>query len=228
MIPAFVNTFNRLTTTRKLCDQIADLGAKPIIIDNASDWQPLLDWYDHCPYRVVRLTENMGHHAPWRCGIMSEYDDTFYIVTDCDLDLDGIPCDALDVLKEPFGWGLGIVKSGFSLRIDDLPEWQSAVKQWESRWWRKPIMGRWYDALIDTTAAMYQRTTPQHIATKVVGVRSVRSAPPYTARHAPWYLDGDALDRENQHYYQTANASNSWKPIGRGLTAPYAMPSCRP
>lgn len=222
MIPCYVNTFNRLTTTRKLCDQVVDLGGMPIVIDNASDWQPLLDWYDHCPYRVARLTENMGHHAPWKCGIMSEYDAPYYIVTDCDLDLEGIPGDALDVLQEPFGWNVGIIKSGFSLKLDDLPEWQVAVRQWESRWWRRKIYGRWYDSLIDTTFAMYQRSTPVETATKVVGVRAVRSASPYTARHMPWYLDGDNLDAENQHYYQTANASNSWKPNGRSLAASYA------
>lgn len=222
MIPVYVNTFNRLTTTRPLCQQIVELGGTPIIIDNASTWKPLLDWYDVCPYRVMRLTQNMGHHAPWTCGIMDQYPAPFYAVTDCDLDLTGIPADALDVLQEPFGWGMGIVKSGFSLRIDDLPEYQTAVKQWESRWWKRRIKNRWFNALIDTTFALYQSSTPHAIATTVVGVRAVRSAPPYTARHCPWYLDCENLDAENRNYFATSNSSNSWRPHGMRLQSPYS------
>ena len=222
MVPCFVNVYQRYSTTIKLCQQIADIGAKPIIIDNASDWGPLLDWYDRCPYRVIRLAENLGHHAPWLCGAVSESAEPYYIVTDCDLDLEGVPEDCIDRLKEPFTWNAGIVKSGLSLRIDDLPEWQTTVKEWERRWWRRQIRPGWYEAKLDTTFALYQSSTPHRLAMQVVQAKAVRSAPPYTARHVPWYLDGDNLDSENQHYFATANGSNSWRPNGRGLTASYA------
>lgn len=228
-IPVFINIFNRLTMTRTLADQVAALpNAVPILIDNASTWPPLLDWYDRCPYDVIRLAENVGHHAPWLRVIPNavefqrQYGGTQYVVTDCDLDIADCPSDVLERLSEPFSWMRGIVKSGLSLRLDDLPPWQGAVKQWESRWWRRPIQGgRFYDALIDTTFAMYDCRTPVRVATKVVRTAAVRSAPPYVARHMPWYLDGDDLDAENQHYFSTANNSNSWKPVGKGLTAEY-------
>ena len=45
MTPVIVNVFNRLTTTRKLCEQLAERGCRPIILDNASTWEPLLEWY---------------------------------------------------------------------------------------------------------------------------------------------------------------------------------------
>ena len=229
-IPIYINIFNRLTTTRALADQVAALpGAVPILIDNKSDWGPLLDWYASCPYEVIRLDENVGHHAPWLRVIppgdelFRRYGSTHYVVTDCDLCIAECPRDVLEVLQEPFHSRSRIVKSGLSLRLDDLPDWQTKVREWESRWWNRPTAcGRFYEALIDTTFAMYDCRTPFPRVTKVVGIPATRSAPPYVARHLPWYLDGENLDPENQHYFQTASRSNSWKPAGRGLAAGYA------
>jgi hypothetical protein len=221
VIPVYVNTFNRLTTTRRLCEQIAALdNAVPIIVDNNSTWEPLLDWYRDCPFEVIRLTENMGHHAPWTCGATARPNEGFYCVTDCDLDLEGVPADLLDVLREPLtSWRNPPVKSGTALRIDDFPPWQTQVKEWESRFWRQRVEGNYYWAPIDTTLAMYRSHTPVRIATKVAGVRAVRVAGPYTARHMPWYLDPTNLDEENANYFATANSSNSWRPDGNKLVS---------
>lgn len=222
MIPVYINTFNRYQTTRRLADQVAQLrGAVPVIIDNDSDWGPLLDWYEDCPYEVIRLKDNLGHHSPWLSGTVKIDNARLYVVTDCDLDIEGVPADVLEVLEQPFLWHkTALVKSGLSLRIDDIPEWQTDVVAWESRFWQKPIAGdpRFYDAMIDTTFAMYQQSTPPAAAMRVRPGNSVRSAPPYVARHMPWYLDGDDLDPENQHYFETAGRSNSWKPKGRSLS----------
>ena len=224
MTPVYVNVFNRLTTTRKLCEQIAKLDqAEVIIIDNDSTWEPLLDWYASCPYEVIRLRENLGHHAPWLCGAVFQDPAPFYCVTDCDLDIEGVPLDALEVLQRPFYMPrMNVVKVGLSLRIDDLPDWQASVKTWEQRWWKRPVAGgAYYHAAVDTTFACYRRETDIDTATSVANVSSLRSAMPYTARHVPWYLDGENLDEENANYFATANESNSWKPNGKGLYAPY-------
>ena len=223
MIPVYVTTFNRLTTTRNLCEQIVRLdGMQPIVIDNASDYPPLLDWYSSCPFEVIQLRENIGHHSPWLSGIVSQDAAPIYGVTDCDISIEGVPRDLLDVLSEPLTWARPAIKSGMSLRIDDLPPWQTQVRSWESRWWRKPIHGgRYYVAPIDTTFALYQQYTPQETATRVAGVYSVRSGGRYVARHVPWYLDCENLDEENKHYFATANQSNSWRPNGKALASIY-------
>jgi hypothetical protein len=224
MIPVYVNTFNRLTTTERLCHQIARLdNARPVIIDNASIWGPLLDWYADCPYDVIRLRDNMGHHAPWLSGVIEQDAAEWYVVTDCDLDIDGVPLDCLQRLREPFDWpGKPIIKSGLSLRIDDVPKFQTKVLSWEPRFWKRQVPGgRFYWAQVDTTFALYRGSCPYEKCMQVVQAHSVRSAPPYTARHVPWYLDGDNLDEENRHYFATANESNSWRPNGRQLVAPY-------
>jgi hypothetical protein len=221
MTPVYVNTFNRLETTRKLCEQIAALeNAVPIIVDNASTWEPLLDWYRDCPFEVIRLTENYGHHAPWQVGATARPNDGFYCVTDCDLDVEGVPADLMAILQHPFtSWSRPPVKSGTALRIDDLPPWQIVVREWESRFWKQRIDALRYWAPIDTTMAMYRANTPIRIATQVAGIRSVRTAGPYTARHMPWYLDPTNLDAENANYFATANSSNSWRPQGDKLVS---------
>jgi hypothetical protein len=227
MIPVIVNVFNRLTTTRKLCEQIAALNnAVPIIVDNNSTWEPLLDWYKDCPFDVIRLTENRGHHSPWASGVIDGLAANvgYYCVTDCDLDIEGVPHDLMEVLRRPLTSCLkgicGVRKSGVSLRINDLPETQTDVINWEQQFWKRPIAnGAYYIAPVDTTLAMYPRSLPHSVATRVVGVRTVRSGPPYTVRHMPWYLDPTNLDEENANYFATANSSNSWRPDGEKLVS---------
>lgn len=228
MIPVYVNVFNRLTTTRSLCEQIANLdGAEVCIVDNASTYEPLLHWYDSCPYRVLKMQENLGHHAPWMSGIVGQNNSPFYAVTDCDLDIGGVPPDALEYLRRPLVKDMQVVKAGLSLEINDLPEWQSEVVNWERQFWtrKKRFCGgggcdEFYDAFVDTTFALYRRDTPHRYA---MGVKnSLRAPRPYTARHLPWYLECDNLDAENQYYFATASGSNSWKPDGKSLTSRFS------
>lgn len=220
-VPVYVVTFNRLTTTKRLCEQLSRMNdVRVIIVDNKSTWPDLIDWYSKCDYEVIRLTENYGHHAPWRTGITARPNDGFYCVTDCDLDLDGVPADLMAVLKHPLkSWSSPPVKSGVALRLDDLPAWQTQVIEWEQRFWKHRVDAFRYWAPIDTTLAMYRRHTPVRVATKVAGIRAVRAAGPYTARHMPWYLDPTNLDDENANYFATANDSNSWRPDGNKLTS---------
>lgn len=225
MIPIYINVYNRLTTTRNLVNQVKRLpDAQPVIIDNDSDYSPLLEWYATNPCDIVRLKENLGHHAPWISGVIANDDASRYVVTDCDIDIEGVPTDVLSVLQEPFCWRFGKpIKSGLALRINDLPPWQDAVMRWESRWWMKysRMDRRFYNAAIDTTFAMYEQSTPIHLATSVVNALSVRLAGDYQARHMPWYLDCENLDEENRHYFATANTSNSWVPDGKRLSTVY-------
>lgn len=226
MIPVYVNVFNRLTTTRRLCEQVSRLeNCHPVIVDNASTWQPLLDWYASCPYEVIRLEHNMGHHAPWRSGAVLRTDSEFYIVTDCDIDIEGVPLDVASVLQIPFQWSRPewspyqsnhfVVKSGLALRIDDIPERQGTVLRWESQFWSRPTEedARFFWAPIDTTFVMLHRSTWHKRAMKA-GAGCVRLGGEYQARHMPWYYDCNNVDAETLNYYQTAGRSNTWRPSG--------------
>lgn len=222
MIPIYINVFNRLTTTKRLAAQCSAIpGSHVIIVDNNSNWDPLIAWYEkECQFSIIRLGENRGHHAPWS---VIDPDDEFierwgqdkYIVTDCDIDIGDVPSDIFEMLAIPFSWpAANVIKSGLSLRIDDLPEWQEVIMSWELQFWKKKFRNddRFYAAPIDTTFAMYSCKTPFHIA-KTTSVVCARAATPYTARHIPWYLDSQNLDEENANYFKTSGPSNSWKPL---------------
>ena len=235
MIPVYVNVFNRLTTTRRLCEQVSRLeNCYPVIIDNASTWEPLLEWYSNCPYEVIRLDQNIGHRAPWLSGSVrpaadlfwSQIDSEFYIITDCDIDIEGVPLDVASVLQIPFQWSRPewsayqsdyfVVKSGLALRIDDIPEKQGNVLRWESQFWTRPVEedARFFWARIDTTFVMIHKST-WHKRAMHSHVVAVRIAGEYQARHMPWYYNANNVDAETLNYYQTAGRSSTWRPSGR-------------
>lgn len=222
-IPIYINVFNRLTTTKSLVEHCLMMrNAVPIIVDNNSTWGPLIDWYSQVQgdIEIVRLGRNEGHHAPWmvieqQSSFFRKWGQDKYVVTDCDLDIGDVPCDVLEHLEIPLSWlSISVVKSGLTLKIDDLPEWQNGVVSWESQFWRRKFSqdDRFYEAPIDTTFAMYSCETPFLVAKTTSQICS-RSTPPYTARHMPWYLDGENLDEENANYFRTSNPSNSWRPV---------------
>jgi len=65
-IPIIINNFNRLTYLKELIQSLEQRGYSNIyIIDNLSTYQPLLDYYESCRYRIFRLKKNLGSYALW-------------------------------------------------------------------------------------------------------------------------------------------------------------------
>jgi len=199
----YIINFNRLTWPKAMADWIATI-ANPVFIDNASTYPPLLEYYKSCPYDVIQLRRNLGRLAPWKAHVTGS--DRYYAVTDPDLDLSGIPYDVFDVLTEGLVRYPEAMKAGVSLRIDDLPDTELSKKviEWESKWWAKPLNTIWYDADVDTTLAVYDRERGDPTQTN----RAVRSAPPYCARHLPWY--GQYNGEEESYYSKTALLSETY------------------
>lgn len=198
LTPVYINNRNRLASTRALVADVRRMGGTPIIVDNASSFQPLLDWYDHAkPCEVVRMPINGGSQAPWLCGVIGE---GYYVETDSDLDLSGCPDDTLEKLRAAFDKHKDVNKVGLSLRLDDLPAHSAAaVHKVEDRYWSKK-QGDAYIADVDTTFALY------HTARKARFLSALRLAPPYTARHLPWYVDPVNRSAEEQYYHDHAKS----------------------
>lgn len=209
-IPIYINNFNWLTWTRELASFFDDVaGVEVIIIDNASTYPPLLEWYDtQCRYRVVRLEYNHGCHAPWTSGTVlpreehrSQFGSDYYIVTDPDLNFTGCPKDVVNVLVEGYERYPEITKVGVSLEIDDLPTDSLIGKpaaEWESQFWQRRRDSQFFDAGVDTTFGLYGAGVP------CVG-NCLRSDRPYTVRHEPWYLTSANLTEEHRFYFQNAS-----------------------
>lgn len=203
--------YNRLILPKNTADWCAAHDLDPVLIDNNSDYPPLLEYYANCPYEVLRLKENRGHQVVSTLDLKKElgiYER--YIVTDPDLDFTGIPDDFLDVLDQGLDKYPSVRKCGFSLEINDLPdspEGKYIRGAHELSYWRLPLDNMYFDALIDTTFALY-RTAYNYHSIK----QSIRTNRPYTARHIPWYYtDISLLPEDEQYYYKTANASASGK-----------------
>ncbi|KKK59817.1 hypothetical protein LCGC14_3030560, partial [marine sediment metagenome] len=87
----FIINYNRLTLPSKMADYLAGCNVKVVIVDNNSDYPPLLEYYETTPHEVMRLDNNLGNVAVWYCGALDKYGvtpDQRYVITDPDLNID--------------------------------------------------------------------------------------------------------------------------------------------
>lgn len=209
-IPVIINNRNRLTMLKELICWLEKAGIKNIhIIDNKSDYPPLLVYYKQIPYTVYLLDRNVGCYSLWKTHIFQRFKYCYYVYTDSDVvPVNDCPSDLLIIMKKILTDLPEIDKVGLGLKIDDIPnEYQQKQKvvNWEKQYWEKPISPLIYDAPVDTTFALYKPG-------KQGGwwLKAVRTGKPYMARHLPWYLDSKNLPHEEQYYIANASIDSSW------------------
>jgi hypothetical protein len=208
-ITVYINNFNLLEWTKALHQNILQLDnlAELYIIDNNSDYQPLLEWYE-TQDNIIRLDRNVGHKAPWSENIVQTCKTDWYVVTDPDLDISGVPGDVFSKLI----WGINkfnTYKAGLSLEIQNLPDnplTREFVLAWESKYWEKKVDG-FYMSPVDTTFALYRKKAlKQYCIGEIDGIRSDR---PYTAKHLPFYISKENAPEDFINYLRTCNNSAS-------------------
>lgn len=209
-IPIIINNRNRLTCVLQLIAALEKRGYFNIyIIDNDSSYPPLLEWYDKTHIKVFRLKENVGFLALWKTPLYKQFIKDYYVYTDSDVvPIEECPDDFLDLFWQTLKEKKRVQKIGFSLKIDDLPDEyanKQAVINWEKQFYEKPASPQFYEALIDTTFALYR---PWMTAGK--GGLMYRSAYPYEARHMPWYVNSAELNEEEIYYIKHAKTSTHW------------------
>jgi hypothetical protein len=209
-IPAFIINYNRLTLPKNMAEFLSkNENVDVYIIDNNSTYQPLLDWYATCPYKIIHMDKNYGHTVFWNKKLYDIYvKEGYYILSDPDLDLSEIPEDWLDVLLN----GLAKYqynKIGFSLKTSDLPEsvFRNQIIDWESQFCTpkaKYLDDLYTEAHIDTTFALHR--TDEHAL-----YSSVRVNHPYTAKHVPWYYtDFQVLPEDEKFYFKNIKTDTFW------------------
>ncbi len=201
MISVYLISHNRLTRLSAMVEQLGRFpGARPVIVDNASTYPPLLDYLDRVDVEVVRLGEHLGKHAPWLAGLVFR-DGPYYAVSDPDLDLSGCPEDLFEVLRRGLDANPWAIKCGPSLEIEDIPidlPWRDQVVAWESKFWSKRLDAGHFRAAIDTTLALYRVATPFDASAWTAP--AIRCDRPYTARHVPWY--STEVTEEDRYYVE--------------------------
>ena len=211
-IPIIINNRNRLEYLLQLIKFLEKSNCLNIIIlDNNSSYPPLMDYYDKCPYRVVRLKQNIGYMALENCDLWPKIKNDYFVYTDPDVvPINDCPHDFMKIFFDCLNENNLCMKVGFSLKIDDLPDCYSQknkVIEWESQFYKNKLDNGFYIAKIDTTFALHRPWS--NISHKGL-YKHFRSETPYEARHLPWYEDSFNPTKENAFYKDHAEIGGFW------------------
>lgn len=214
-IPIIIVNYNQLETLKLLLDYLLENDYKNLhIIDNNSNYPPLLNYYKIISndINVMFNDNNDGHMVFWENEIyFKKFSEGYYVITDPDvLPVADCPTDFLKVFLDLLIQSKTRYKVGFSLRIDDIPDYnptKQKILNWESRFWKMKTSDGHFFANIDTTFALYR----PKLRTKKFFYMGLRTKHPYMAKHFGWYIDPDNLTHEQEFYNKSANSSSSWK-----------------
>ena len=209
MIPVYINCRDRVTPLKQMVEWLEKAGHERIVlIDNASSYEPLLDFYESTPHQVVRLRTNAGSRAIWDAELAPSNE--WYVYSDPDIvPVDDCPLDLIAHLREWLERRPDFPKAGPGLYLEDLPKdfphwgWETGPQI------RGPILGQGaYASLIDTTFALYRPGAR-------FAYEGIRMDFPYEARHISpsWYCDVP-LSAEDRYYLEHARTDpclgSSW------------------
>lgn len=205
-IPVVINNFNRLTTTKKLADDLSKLGYTDIhILDNNSEYLPLLAWYDECPYTVVRLGKNLGQLAIYNSDYINKFKG-WVAYSDSDIELNSNTPRGFVERMIQLAEKHNKIKAGLALRTYDIPNTRYGlyVKWQEEKYWLDidQLEEEVYEAHVDTTFSVIQVGQP-------FTYEAIRIAGDMTARHIPWYLDYENLNEEEKFIIEHSNSEFS-------------------
>lgn len=207
-IPIFIISFNRLSYLKTFIECMEKRGkTNIIIIDNASTYPPLLDYYKTIEYEVIYMDKNYGHTVFFDLPMFDKYKDDFYIVSDPDvIPVDECPNDFVERFFDLLEKYPHVKKTGFSLMLDDIPD-DTILGEDAKRLEREAnnIFHRkdnCYIASIDTTFALYPPKTLKNMSLIPYSYSGMRTAHPYQARHLPWYKKVREITEEDIYYSQ--------------------------
>lgn len=200
-VPIVINNCNRLTYLKQLLDWLKANNYNNIyILDNASTYPPLLEYYKNCPYKVIHLGANIGYLALWKNEFFNTIKNNYYVYTDPDV-VPGKDCpgDLVFKLYEVLNQYNEIEKAGAALIINDLPDHYTSKQEViavESKYWKKELEKDIYDAPVDTTFALYRPLAFGNAEE----CKAYRVGGKYSIHHLPWYEDTAHPTEENVYY----------------------------
>jgi len=198
--PIYLTNMNRLSTTKKMVEDLFRMNSNSniTIIDNASTYPPLLEWYEKIKSDITihRNKTNLGPWSFFYSGISGTVKDTHYVYSDADLELNpDMPYNWQEIMMEYLNKYKR--KPSLALRISDIPEGdlRNQILNHQNICWDKTDEPDVYLAVTDMTFTL---------DAKVNGYRypSVRLAGNFECRHIPWYLDMDNLPEEEKYYIE--------------------------
>src|SRR5579862_4269736 len=221
-MPAVIIGYNLFTYIKNMVSQLEKYTSDIIVIDNHSDFAPLIDYYEKdFPYTLLRQKENFGHTICYKEHIQKLLSDV-YILTDPDLEFNPLlPNNFIQEFIEVGKYFLAH-KVGFALNTtaDDLrtdlyhngktiPEWEVGSWKNEISYPLNPSM-ELYNATIDTTFCVVNRCL-EALPDEVRYAKHVRIAGNYTCKHLPWHKNyQDQLLAGELESYLKSNSYTNW------------------
>jgi len=215
-IPVLINNFNRFTSLRFQIEWLISLEDKVsiIIVDNNSDYQPLLEYYKSLKYHNVQVAYLGINSCLIGIGyLLKKLKKTEkYVVTDSDLlPYTETPTNIISHLKKLLDKYPDYNHVGPSLEINDIPQsnpLREKIINHESQYWSpfaKKINEEVLVAPIDSTFAMYRRTSNFFLR-----YPALRTDRPYTLKHLDWYLNKENPTDEMTYYMKTCKPVATW------------------
>jgi glycosyltransferase involved in cell wall biosynthesis len=206
MTPVVINNFNRISTVKKLVEDLQRLNYNEIhILDNGSTNPDVLQLYDTLHSVEVHKHRNMGPRAIYDTGLIKKFKG-WVAYTDSDIELNpNTPAGFIEILIEKAEkWGYN--KAGLALRLDDIQPHQFGYnwKAWEAKYWTQELEKDVYHADVDTTFCVIRTDQP-------FSYSSIRIAGDFTCRHIPWYSQWDSLSVEEIFYLENSSNDSTYK-----------------
>lgn len=223
-IPVIIINFNQLHYLKQLISFLQERKFENIvIIDNKSDYPPLLEYYQSIDKAVTveRMSENFGHKVFFdNIELQKKYGKGYFILTDPDI----VPNKELpqnfmaEMISKMDIYYNTITKVGFALDIETIPDYfplKSKVIKWEHQFWINKWEEEVYAALVDTTFALYKPYYPIKF-NNLPFLEGIRMGGNYTAVHGGWYMNPQNYTEEYLHYMKSVDKSSSWKLNAKG------------
>lgn len=215
-VPVYIVCRDRLRDLEALVEWLERAGHERLIfLDNASTYEPLIDYLRRSPHEVVRLTHNWGSRVLWIADTLKATGrpTEWFIYTDPDvLPIGDCPHDLAAHLHELLLRYPSIPKAGPGLFLDDVPSELSSL-DWERELVSpaRQLEPHVFDSLIDTTFALYRPGAEFEM-------RAIRTTGSHQARHMPWYRqDASQLAEDDRWYLEHADSNlgaegTTWRP----------------
>lgn len=220
-VPIIIPTFNNPTFLRGMIEQLQARQCTNIeVIDNGSTYPPMLDYLGHLEKRRVKVTymaDNAGPRRVWTDPDFFNSLPQVFCVTDPDLRFqEAMPIDFIEQLYElsekrrcgKVGLALDISCPETLLQREFLigSEYYT-IWDWEKRFWSVEVEPGVYDAPIDTTFALYNKSYFDRGRPD----QALRVSGAFTCKHLPW-LREFSLPADEADFYQKTNAHSFYMP----------------
>ena len=207
--------FNQPTYIKKMVEQLERYTNDIIIIDNNSDFKPLLDYYKNdYKYTLLKMKSNMGHKVYEKPFIEKIVGDIF-ILTDPDLEFNkNLPNNFIEDMINISNY-YQAEKVGFALLYDapdirtDVKAFGKSIKEWEKQYWTYKyyypgFKNDIWSAAIDTTFCLINKQNKGG---------HYRIAGDYLCKHLPWHNGFEKIipKDEYDHYLKNNVSTNYWK-----------------